>query len=390
LLDKINQYTKEIENDLKHLNNYIYDHPEEGHLEYLSSEAHCKLLSSHDFHITKPYMGMETAFKAVFDSGIKGPNIAYLAEYDALPEIGHGCGHNILGTTSTGAGIVLSKLIQKTGGTVTVFGTPAEETSGGKVPMAEGGAFDNIDAVMIVHPAEEYFQSGQSLALEALEFVFIGRTAHAASSPEHGINALNGVLSLFNSVNAMRGHIKQESRIHGIITEGGVAANIVPERAVARFYVRSNTMQYLSFLTEMMKQLAQSAALATSTEVEIRNYELSYNNLMTNKYLNKMFVDNLELFGVEKVMPPKKTYGSVDAGNVSQVCPTIHPYFKISTKPVVAHTRLFASETLTDYALAQMKMTIGALVKTGFELITDPILLNQVKSEFDISRNKVD
>ena len=382
LTDTIRTACDTVMPELKKLSEFIYNNPELGYQEFKSSAAHVDLLRSKGFTVEYPYLGMATAFRAEYKSAKPGPVIAYLSEYDALPGVGHGCGHNILGAGGTGAGIVLRSVIDEIGGTALVFGTPAEETSGAKVEMADKGAFKGVDVAIVAHPAEDNYESGRSLALEALEFTFLGKASHAGSNPDQGINALNGVIGLFNAVNAMRGHIKQESRIHGIITDGGLAANIVPEKAVARFYIRAGSKAYLAELSAMMKDCAEGAARTVGAKVEIHKYEASYDDLLTNVSLQKAFTRNLLAAGATSVLPPKQTYGSLDAGNVSHECPTIHPYFRISTKPVVAHTKEFAAETLGDFALASLRTTIMAMVMTGSDFIRDEAFRTEVVKEF--------
>lgn len=382
--DRIQELIKELKDELIELSEYIYYNPELGHEEYKSSKAHIKLLKKYGFDVEEEYLGIKTAFRAEYKGQIKGPTIAYLSEYDALPGIGHGCGHNILGTTSTGAGIILSRLANEIGGRVLVFGTPAEETSGGKVEMADMGAFDDVDVAMMAHPDDVYSESGRSLALEPIQFTFRGKTAHAASNPEKGINALDGALLTFAGINALREHILPTARVHGVIIEGGKAANIVPDLAIAQFYARATTKEYLIELSEKVKNCAKAAALATGTELEIVKYEASYDDLITNQTLSDRFTQNLKIFGVENCEKPRETFGSLDMGNVSHVCPSIHPYFAIAEgKAITAHTREFAEATLTDIAYKNMAKTIGALVLTGVEVIMDSSFLEEIKQEFN-------
>lgn len=381
--EKIDNILNELKPELVDLSEYILENPELGHKEYKSMEKHVELLESYGFEVEKAYMDMETAFRAIYDTGREGATVAYLAEYDALPIIGHGCGHNILGATSTGAGIVLSKLIKDKAGRVIVFGTPAEETSGGKVAMSEGGAFADVDVALIAHPSDKHYKSVKTLAMDAIEFTFRGKTAHAASNPDKGINALDACINTFNLVNSMREHIKSDARIHGIIKNGGEAANIVPDLAIAQFYARATTREYLEELTEKLKNCARGASIATGTELEIRNYELSYDNLITNKELSHIYIEKLKKMGVEEVLEPKEDQGSSDIGNVSQVCPAIHPTFSISQGSLVGHTVEFRNATKTDYAYGEMLKTIGALAWSGYDVIEDEEILNRIKIEFE-------
>ncbi len=383
MIKKIKTTIEELKSELIDLNEYIFHNPELGFEEHKSSTAHINLLQKHNFSVEENFMGFETAFKAEFDSGKSGPTIAYLSEYDGLPEIGHGCGHNLLGTVSTGAGIVLSKLISDIGGKILVFGTPAEETGGTKVDMAKESILGGIDVVMIAHPANDYYESGKTLAMEAIQFTFKGKTAHAAGEPEMGINALDAVIGTFNSINALREHIQTDARVHGIITEGGKAANIVPDLGIAQFYVRATTKSYLLELIEKIKNCAKGSALATGTELEITNYEASYDNLITNNALSKAFNKSLGDFGVNEINSPKDSMGSSDAGNISHLCPTIQPYFSLGNENVVGHTKEFAESTIQKEAYEEMSKTIGALVLTAIDVIKNKELLIEIKEEFN-------
>lgn len=385
--DRILKLTNELKDELIVLSEYIYENPELGNEELKSSKAHIELLKRHNFNIESPYMDIQTAFRAEYNSKKEGPTIAYLSEYDALPGIGHGCGHNLLGTVSTGAGIVLSKLVDEIGGRVLVFGTPAEETMGAKVIMADKGAFNDVDVAMLAHPNANFAESGRSLAMEAIQFTFRGKTSHAASAPEKGINALDGVLMTFNGINALREHILPSARVHGVIIEGGKAANIVPDLAIAQFYVRATTKKYLMELSERVKNCARAASLSTGTRLEIENYELSYDDMVTNNTLSQVYNRNLKVFGVEDNEKARELYGSLDMGNVSHICPAIHPYFGISNSlDIPSHTREFGEATLTEEAYDSMTKTISTLVLTGVDVIRDKKLLDEIKLEF----NKID
>ncbi|MFC4321775.1 M20 family metallopeptidase [Litchfieldia salsa] len=383
----LNSHLETVQNRLWKLSDHLYHHPELGDQEFASMELLVEYLREHQFVVETGIVGRPTAFKAVFDSKKEGPTIAYLSEYDALPGVGHGCGHNMIGTMSVGAGIVLSKIVSEIGGRVIVLGTPAEETNGGKVPMAEQGVFDDIDAAMILHPADESYESGESLAMDAIQFDFRGRTSHAAASPEMGINALDAVIQLFNGVNAIRQHVTSDVRIHGIIKEGGVAANIVPDKAVAQFYVRAKDRTYLNEVVQKVKKIAEGASLMTGTELHISNYELSYDNMITNQTLSSLFTENLLSTGVEEVKKAKGTYGSIDMGNVSQVVPAIHPYLGLDSPGLIAHTKEFADLTVTDHSHHILSKGALALAKTGYDLITNKEKLEAMKAEFQASKN---
>ena len=383
ILNKLENKFSEIFGDLKELNEYIYKNPELGRKEFKACEAHKNLLKKYGFDIEENYIGIPTAYLAKYSSGKKGIKIGYLAEYDALPEIGHGCGHNILGTTSIGAGILLKEYIDEFGGEVLIFGTPAEETFGAKVDMAEAGCFDDIDVAMISHPTgKNHEKSGTSQAMEALQFTFRGKTAHAAGDPYNGINALDGVIQFFNSVNALRQQTKTSARIHGIISNGGEAANIIPDLAVSNFYIREATTKEMLKLSERVKNCAKGAALATGTSLEIENYEYTFKHLVTNEKLSSIYTKNLELQGIKDI-PMSDPTGSSDCGDVSHHCPTIHTYFPISKCELTGHSLEFAKATITEEAYKGMKEAIFALVMTGKDILSDPNLLKEIKDEFN-------
>ena len=383
ILNKLENKFSEIFGDLKELNEYIYKNPELGRKEFKACEAHKNLLKKYGFEVEENYIGIPTAYLAKYSSGKKGIKIGYLAEYDALPEIGHGCGHNILGTTSIGAGILLKEYIDEFGGEVLIFGTPAEETFGAKVDMAEAGCFDDIDVAMISHPTgKNHEKSGTSQAMEALQFTFRGKTAHAAGDPYNGINALDGVIQFFNSINALRQQTKTSARIHGIISNGGEAANIIPDLAVANFYVREATTKDMLKLSERVKNCAKGAALATGTSLEIENYEYTFKHLVTNEKLSSIYTKNLELQGIKDI-PISDPTGSSDCGDVSHHCPTIHTYFPISKCELTGHSLEFAKATITEEAYKGMKEAIFALVMTGKDILSDPNLLKEIKDEFN-------
>ncbi|GAU77838.1 M20 family metallopeptidase [Fusibacter sp. 3D3] len=383
-MEQIREKTELLIPELKLLSKSIYDEPELGNEEFKSAQKHMTLLKKYGFEVIQPYLGVETGFKAIYKAQKEGPTIAYLCEYDALPGIGHGCGHNILGTTSTGAGLILRSIIEELGGTVIVFGTPAEETSGAKVKYADEGAFDDVDIALVAHPNSSYNRSGKSLAMEAIQFDYHGKTSHAAAAPEKGINALDAVINTFNNINALRQQTATDARIHGVIKEGGKAANIIPEHAMVQFYVRAQTKTYLNELVKKVKACAEGASMAAGTSLEISNYEYSYDNLVTNETLSQLFVDQLEIMGITDISGARDSFGSLDAGNVSHKCPTIHPYFDIVGDPsIAAHTRKFAESTLTDYAYENMQIVICALVLTAVNVIENKVILDQIKAEFD-------
>ncbi|AXI07989.1 amidohydrolase [Oceanobacillus zhaokaii] len=380
--NKLQQEMEKIQAELWTMSDHLYDHPELGDQEYESMKLLTNFLKEHNFNIETGIVSRPTAFKAEYKSGKPGPTIAYLAEYDALPGVGHGCGHNLIGTMSVGAGVALSKVIEEIGGSVIVFGTPAEETNGAKVPMSEQGIFKDIDVAMIVHPGDQSYESGESLAMDAIQYSYSGKTAHAAAAPEEGINALDSVIQLFNGINALRQHVTSDVRIHGIIAEGGQAANVVPDKAVAQFYIRAKDRTYLNGVVKKVNNIAEGAAIMTGATLEISNYELSYDNMITNKALSNAFTMNLSEVSTEPVYPAKQSIGSIDMGNVSQVVPAIHPYISLKQPGLIAHTTEFANKTITEDGHEALVSGTLALAQTGYEVITDSELLKNIQEEF--------
>ncbi len=368
-----------LEPEILRWSDYLYRNPELGNEEFKAVAFLREVLEEHSFEFQGQVAGLPTAFVA--RSGEGEPRVAFLAEYDALPEIGHGCGHNFIAASSVGAACALAPLLSELGGEVRVYGTPAEETSGAKVVMARAGLFRDVDAVMIVHPAGETAVGRSSLAMDCVEFIFHGKAAHAASAPHEGINALDGVIQTFNAINALRQHVRDDVRIHGIITNGGVAPNIVPELASARFYVRAAKRSYLNTVVEKVVNCARGAALATGTRLEISHPELSYDELITNDRLAAAFAANLRSLGVE-LDEPEKGVGSTDVGNVSHVAPTIHPYIAVGPSTLVAHTEEFREAVVSDAGKRALIVATQALALTGLEILTDPDLLQEIRAEF--------
>ena len=384
----INEAINKLQDTFYDVSKYIGQNPELGHEEFKACKALTDVLKEQGFTVEIGTCDLPTAFTAVYDSQKPGPSIGFMAEYDALPGLGHACGHNLIGTMSIAAGIGLSKAVAETGGKVYVYGTPAEETRGGKVTMAEQGIFNHLDVAMMVHPYYCHQKSGRSLAMDAIQFEFFGKSAHAAAAPHEGINALDGVLQTFNSINALRQHVKPDVRIHGVITEGGKAANVVPDYAVAQFYVRASTRAYVDEVTDKVKACANGAALATGTKLKISNYEFSYDDMQTNQTLSEVYTNNLVSLGVseQSITEDQGDHGSLDMGNVSQVVPAIHPYIQICDDYFVCHTHEFREAALSEQGREAMILGAQTMALTGYDVLTNPTLLQKIKEEFNATK----
>ncbi len=324
--------------------------------------------------------GLETAFTATMAMDRRGPTIALLCEYDALPEIGHACGHNIIAAAPIGAGLVLRPLFDQHPGTLKIIGTPAEEYGGGKIKMLRAGVFEGIDVAMMIHPSTRHMTERSSLAFNSLTFEFFGKAAHAAASPHQGINALDAMIMTFNNVNALRQQVREDVRIHGIITDGGTAPNVIPEYTRARFIVRAREVGYLDSVTEKVMNCARGA---TPGEVKI-DHRKGYANILPNPTLARLYADNLKRIGIDVETPdPSEPMGSTDMGNVSQVIPSIHPYVAIAPRGVAGHTAEMREAACSPQGDEGLMISVRALSMTVADLLTQPELVAQAKTEFE-------
>lgn len=376
-----------IAQDLFEINDWMYENPEIGHQEFGASDKLANLLTKHGFDVQKPYGDLETAFRAEYGNG-DGPTIAILAEYDALPGIGNGCGHNVIGTGAVGGAIALKEAMKEIPGKLVLLGCPAEEgvvdNAGGKVLLVQKGAFKDIDAAIMFHPTSKNHRLGStSNARYAMEIVFKGKTAHAAGDPYNGINALDAAIQTFNGFNALRQHVKEDVRIHGVITEGGKAPNIVPDRAVIRMYVRSKDAAYLDEVVEKVKNCAKAGALATGASVEMRKTANTYKNMVNNQVLNNLFKENLEALGEEVLPSAGHGAGSTDMSDVSQEVPGIHPYISISNEKLTGHSTDIADATISETGHKGILLGAKTLASVAYDLFTNPEYLKAAKEEFE-------
>jgi amidohydrolase len=358
----------------------IHDNPELGFEEEKASAWLTSYLEDNGFHVERGIAGLATAFRAKYGQG--SPRIALLAEYDALPKMGHGCGHNIIAASAAGAAVASESIIDQLGGSVVVLGTPGEEVFGGKIDMVKAGVFKEIDVAMIVHPDVRNMVTIQALSCSSLEVEFFGQSAHAAAQPYKGINALEAMILAFTSINSLRQHIRSEARIHGIITDGGEAPNIVPAHSAAVFLIRAPDNEYLAELKDKVLNCFTGASVASGARLEYRWKDRAYAPMKNNATLAELFKQNLESLGrhVED-FDPRFGFGSTDMGNVSQVVPSIHPTIAIASSEVFIHTQEFASaaaseaghEGLMDAAKA-MAMTVADILQPG--------MLDKIKQEF--------
>ena len=363
------------------LSDIMADNPELAYEEYESSRRMVEILRDKGFDVEYPFMGMATAFRGVMGTG-KGPLVALLVEYDALPGLGHACGHNLHGNMSILAAAGLSEVMKEIEGTLWVIGTPGEEASGAKTLMADAGLFDGVDLALMIHcGSDKSYADYRCLAMDGYDFTFTGRTAHAAAAPWEGLNALNAVQFLEHSIDMLRQHVRPESRIHGIVREGGKAPNIVPEKAVTRFEFRHTRRQYLNEIMEKVFDCARGAALATGTEVSWEKFESSFDDLMPNRPAEILVEEVFGVLGIP-VSPSPGPGGSTDVGNVSHRCPAIQPVLAISDRKIPLHTRELERATRMEMGHQALVKGAEVLALSSLRTFLDKELRKRMAEEF--------
>jgi len=364
----------------------IHAHPELGFEEHQAAAWLAETLDRAGFQVERGVGGVPTAFRAVHPAVQPGLRVALLAEYDALPELGHACGHNLIAGIAVGAALGLAAVKKDLPGTIVVLGTPAEEGGGGKLKLIEAGLFRDLDVAMMVHPADQTLVDRGSLAITEVSIEFHGVSAHASSEPDKGVNALDAVIQTFIGLNALRQHIRDGARVHGIITHGGLKPNIVPEYAAARFYVRAADNGYRDELVDKLRRCAEGAALATGARLEFRLVGHAYKAIRPNRRLGQLFARHIEALGYP-VETPEGGMGSTDMGDVSWEVPAIHPYIRIGAGTIPGHSRLFCDAARAEPARSAMIAAAKALASVCIDLWTDPALYRQIREEFaELSR----
>ena len=374
-----------MEDRLRHVSQEIFDHPEVKNEEVFASKLLATELEQAGFDVELGVAGLETAIRAVHPAISDGPTVAILGEYDALPEIDHACGHNLIAAGGLGAALAIGSIKSQLPGKLIFFGTPAEEGGGGKVVMIDAGLFEGVDAALMFHPANYTLVGRGSLAITELKIAFHGRPSHASGSPERGINALDAVIQTFNGINALRQHIKDGARIHGIISHGGLKPNIVPEYAEAEFYVRAQHNDYRDELIDKLRRCAEGAALATGARLEFEEVGCSYKAMKCNKILGDMFLKHVATNGMPHTPTDDNAMGSTDMGDVTQVVPGIHPYVKIAETSVAGHSREFAEASQSETGQVAMLAAAKALAMTAVDLLEDADLVTKIWEEFHAS-----
>ena len=382
---KVVQAVDRLADELEALSHRIHDTPE---LCFKEERAHAwltELLETHGARVKRGVGSLPTAFRATIEGGGPGPTIAILAEYDALPGLGHACGHNVIATAGAGAGAALALALGRLpfAGRIQVIGTPAEEGGAGKVKLLEAGVFQGVEAAMMIHGRCGTQVWRPTLGIIKVKAEFHGKATHASSWPWRGVNALNAVIQLFVALDQMRQQLRPDARVHGIIVKGGEQPNIIPEYTRADFYLRALAKDYVKELLRRFTACAEGAAAATGCRVEVSPDSTIHEPLKPNRAMAALFERNLGLIGFP-VDPDdgEAGYGSTDCGNVSQALPTIHPYIRIAPDGVPGHSREFAEWARSPMARAGLVAGAKALALTALDLLASPEKLKEARDEF--------
>jgi amidohydrolase len=392
LKGKVKAAVDEQRTRLQEISGFIYENPELGSEEFKATELLTGELEKQGFEVEREVLGMPTAFSATFKGKGTGPRVAVIAEYDCLPGVGHGCGHNLIAASAVGAGVAVSKVMGELDGEVVVVGTPAEEghgpSGGSKIVMAENGFWDDIDAVVMLHPGSRYVAGSRALGISSVVMEFEGQTSHAAASPHEGVNALNAATLAFMATHMLRQEARRDANlvIHGIISEGGLVSNVIPDRAVCNFGVRSSDDAYLAEMVDKVARCAEGAALAMGATVKLTKRK-GYSGKKVNGPLAEVLWNNYAAQGVE-LKPWQETINgmpmaSTDFGDVSQKIPAAGSSIAVTKPGTPGHSIQMAEATMTDKGQKAMIVGTKALAMTLVELLVEPEKLKKAKEYFD-------
>jgi len=380
--DAISQAVDRLADELETLSKKIHDNPELAYQEVKACAWLSEFLGKQGFKVEQGVGGVETAFRATIETG-EGPTIAILCEYDALPGIGHACGHNVIATSGAGAGAALAAVKgQLPKGRVQVIGTPAEEGGGGKIKLIKAGVFKDVDAAMMIHGFDRTLLHQDLLGIARATLEFSGKASHASADPWEGVNALDACVQTYNAVAMLRQQVRPDCRIHGIITSGGAAANIIPEYASALFYVRAPSIDTMWDLYRRVIACAEGAAKASGCELRVTQHDSVYEPMKSSRVLLDLFKTNMTSVGLKEGEPIPDRKGSSDVGNVSQVLPTIQPMIGIAPEGMAIHTRDFADAAVKSLAREGMIAAAKTMAMTTFDLLAEPARVKAAKKEF--------
>ena len=363
------------------LEKFLYNNPEIEMEEFKAKEKFITLLRRENFTVESDIAGLPTAFVAHKSSGA-GPSIGIMAEYDALPGMGHACGHNLIGAMGFGTAVVLAEMLEELNGSVYLFGSPAEETGRGKPGLLREGWLKKADVAMMVHPMKFSALTSNMVNLEGYDITFHGRASHAAGSPENGVNALDAAVIFYNSVGLLRQQTLDGSRVHMIITNGGAAVNIIPDTAALRVEIRHENLNYFRGLVDKVLGIARAAAQAAGCTVNIEMFEPPIACMKNNGVMIELFKKHLHEVGITEYVEEFSTGGCTDMGNVSQEVPSIHPFMKMVRPDSDEHTLEFLKDVDEPYAIEQMYKIIECMAGVGADILKEPRLLQEIKDDF--------
>ncbi len=373
-----------VETELKAVSAFLHANPELGLEEHKAADALTAVLKGWGFSVERPVAGLDTAFKASWGEG--SPVFCFMSEYDALPGIGHACGHNLIAVAGLAAAYAAKAVMEERSlkGSIVLMGTPGEEGKSGKVIMAERGAFKGVDACLISHPYDRSSTDDGCLSVSRFLVSYRGVSSHASVSPELGVNALDSVIALFNSVNAWRQHLPESSRVHGVITHGGEAPNVIPDFAEAFFYVRAADSVAHASMEAAFARMAEAAALSTGAKAEVKRVS-AYKASVHNGPLNDEYLAAGNALGLEVAeRPPKSGRGSTDFGDVSQLMPGANLHFGIveDGHEVPLHSLEFKEAAATPFAFSQAMKAAAAMAFEGVKYIACPEFRAAVDGDF--------
>lgn len=383
---KILAYLDNQAEDIFKMADYIFDNPEVGTKEYKASELLTDFLRNNGFQVDFPIANFDTAFRATYSSGTGGPAIGLLCEYDAIENLGHACAHHMQGPAITYAAVALKEKLVEENFSIVVYGTPAEETIGGKLQMIDEGCFNDIDLALMMHGSPTTTTDVKSLALSNFQVNFKGKSAHAALKPEAGRSALDGVLMLANGIEFLREHVKEDVRMHYSITDGGGAANVVPKTAAAKVSLRSYDRVYLDQVIKRFKKIVKGASLITETEAEVI-HEKSLNNKIPVLSLNEILMKNAKEINAPNIKPPREKTGSTDFGNLMYQLPGSCIRIAFVPEGTSSHSEAYLEAAKTKKAHQAELYAAKILAGSAYDIIKNPKLLEEIKKEFKENKN---
>ena len=378
---EILQYIDENQQQYRDAAKQIHAHPEVSNHEFFACDLLSSILSSHGFSVEANAAGHRTGFAASYRSGERGPVIAFLAEYDALPKLGHGCGHNLIGTIAAFSAVAVSRRLEELGGEVRVYGTPGEEggeQGSAKESFVREGYFKDVDAALEVHPAVANTLTPRTLALDPIDIEFWGKAAHASTAPEQGVNALDALILTYNGINALRQHLPKDVQIHGIVADGGSAPNIVPDYSRGRFFIRAKTRAQVDLVNQKVRNIAAGAASMTGAKWKVSFFQNKIDDLVPNPKLDAVYRKHAEELG--ETLSEIDQFPTTDAGNVSHAVPTLHASLKSLEENAPAHSVAFRDGCVRPYALDSIARGAKLLSLTALDLLQNPSLTKEIKA----------